>query len=233
MAHQKLLNLSAAPASPAAGWMYFDTTLYAIGVYTGTAWVYGSGTTWGTGGAGYTEIDGNLTLGGKAVSAVPPSTGLPLLAYNGTDWIAELVTLHDIAVANANDGDVTLNSHKLTNVADATAATDGLNRESGDARYVFQPGTPSQPSRVVGTAYTPSTTRPTMVYLTIRATALAVSPAIASAQVDVNGTAFIVGDMTAVNQSIPVAILVPANQTYEVTSSFGTVTIDLTTEQPL
>lgn len=89
---QRLQQLSSAPAGPVAGTVYFDTTKHALGVYDGTVWVYGSSTAWGPSG-GTTEIDGNLTLGGKPVSAVPPSSGGPYyLEYNGTDWIAATIS---------------------------------------------------------------------------------------------------------------------------------------------
>lgn len=92
MAHQKLLELASAPAGPSEGWMYYDTTLHALGVYNGSEWLYGSGSGWTGGGGGFTEIDGNLTLGGEPVAATPPTSGGPYgLVYNGTDWVSEFV----------------------------------------------------------------------------------------------------------------------------------------------
>lgn len=41
-------------------------------------------------------------------------------------------TLDSITAPSNN---VSLNSHKLTNVSDATSATDALNRQTGDSRY--------------------------------------------------------------------------------------------------
>jgi hypothetical protein len=39
-----VVALASAPASPNSGWIYFDTTLSALRVYTGSAWVsLGSG----------------------------------------------------------------------------------------------------------------------------------------------------------------------------------------------
>jgi hypothetical protein len=89
---QRLQQLAAAPAGPVKGTVYFDTVLNALGIYDGTVWVYGSKTAWGPSG-GTTEIDGNLTLGGKPVSAVPPTSGGPYyLEWNGTDWVAGTVS---------------------------------------------------------------------------------------------------------------------------------------------
>lgn len=84
---QRIQPLASPPSSPVRGTIYVDASL-GFGWYDGAAWVYpGSG-----GGPGYTEIDGNLTLGGKAVSAVPPTTGGPyaLVDVGGT-WEAVAV----------------------------------------------------------------------------------------------------------------------------------------------
>ena len=43
-----------------------------------------------------------------------------------------MTTLDSITVPSA---DVSLNSNKVTNLADATSATDALNRQTGDGRY--------------------------------------------------------------------------------------------------
>lgn len=38
-----VVQLSSAPSSPSAGWVYFDTTLNMLGCYNGTTWLYDSG----------------------------------------------------------------------------------------------------------------------------------------------------------------------------------------------
>lgn len=49
--------------------------------------------------------------------------------------------LNYIANHTPTSGDVNLNSYKITNLANATIGTDGLNRDSGDSRY-YQNTTP-------------------------------------------------------------------------------------------
>ena len=111
------------------------------------------------GGSSFTEIDGNLTLGGKTVAATPPTSGGPfMLIDSGTEWIAESLTLHAIAAAIANDGDVALNSHKLTGVANGSASDD-----AAAFGQILEKNAKSRLTRVIGTAYQESTTRPALV----------------------------------------------------------------------
>ena len=87
-----------------------------------------------TSGATVSDLGGGVagvavSGGGGAVDSVFGRTG-DVVAETGDYTAAEVGalastdTLHDIAAANANDGDVTLNSHKLTNVEDGSAAQD-------------------------------------------------------------------------------------------------------------
>lgn len=54
-----MVALSGPPSSPAAGWVYFDTSLGQLGYYSGSAWVYGSG---GGGGATGTPFARNMMM---------------------------------------------------------------------------------------------------------------------------------------------------------------------------
>jgi hypothetical protein len=48
-----------------------------------------------------TEIDGNLTLGGKPVAATPPTSGGPyFLGYDGTEWIADEPSIDGTTISN-------------------------------------------------------------------------------------------------------------------------------------
>lgn len=38
-----IVNLAGPPSSPAAGWIYFDTSLGQFGIYSGAAWAYVTG----------------------------------------------------------------------------------------------------------------------------------------------------------------------------------------------
>ena len=44
----------------------------------------------------------------------------------------------------APDGDLSMNSFKITNLANATVATDALNRQTGDGRYYLNSATLDQ-----------------------------------------------------------------------------------------
>ena len=48
------------------------------------------------------------------------------------NYYADTTPLNDITAPN---GDLSLNSHKITNLANPTTDTDALNRQTGDSRY--------------------------------------------------------------------------------------------------
>lgn len=96
-----------------------------------------------------TELVGSLTLKGKAfvITGSSPFTG-DVLQYGGTNWqsgkittgnLDSTLTLHAIAGANANDGDVSLNSHKLTSVTDPTSAQDAATKNYVDTAAAMDP----------------------------------------------------------------------------------------------
>ena len=87
-----------------------------------------------TSGATVSDLGGGVagvavSGGGGAVDSVFGRTG-DVVAETGDYTAAEVGalastdTLHDIAAANANDGDVALNAHKITALADGAASTD-------------------------------------------------------------------------------------------------------------
>ena len=151
-------NLASAPSSPVAGQVYFDTVLHEFGIYSGSGWVYvgsGGGTVTtvsvasANGFAGSvanatstpaitvsTSITGILKGNGTAVSAAssgtdyaPATSGSSALKGNGSGGFGAAV-LNDVGAAT---GDYSVNSHKLTSLADPTSAQDAATKAYVDA----------------------------------------------------------------------------------------------------
>lgn len=99
-------NLSSAPGSPVEGLMYFDTTLHAFGIYQNSAWTY--------------HADKAFLL------ARANQTGTQL-ASTISDFDTQVRTsrLDQMAAPTA---DVSMNTHKITNVTDPSGAQDAATK---------------------------------------------------------------------------------------------------------
>lgn len=161
--HLELYNvrfqqLAGDPGSPAEGWTYWNTTTHQFRLYDGTSWIsvgtgMGSVTTvsvvTANGFAGSvstasttpaitvsTTVTGLLKGNGTAISAAvagtdyaAATTGSAALKGNGSGGFAA-ATLNDVGAATA---DYSINSHKLTNLLNPTAAQDAATKSYVDA----------------------------------------------------------------------------------------------------
>src|SRR5581483_7604527 len=134
----RVQNLSSAPSTPVAGQIYWDTTLGQFGIYSGSGWVY-------VGGGGYTDEQAQDAIG----AALTDTTTIDF-TYNDAantiiadvkkaldhTWVTDFDTqvrtsrLDQMAAPTA---DVSLNSHKLTNVTDPTGAQAAATKHYVDA----------------------------------------------------------------------------------------------------
>lgn len=133
-------NLASAPASPVEGQIYHDTTTHATYHYNGSAW---------------RPADAAKLTDGTIQNTALATNPLARANHTGTQissTISDLATtvqgyrLDQFAVPTA---DLSINSHKLTNVADPTSSTDAANKRYVDT--VIQ-GLTQKPTAIVATA---------------------------------------------------------------------------------
>lgn len=141
--HNELRNavfqsLASDPSSPAEGWYYYNSVAHAPKYYNGTTWVAFSG-------GGFTSplttkgdihvfstVDTRLGVGSNKQVLNADSTAGTGLAWVSMDhtWISDFDTqvrtsrLDQMAVPTAA---VSMNSQKITNLANGTGAADGVN----------------------------------------------------------------------------------------------------------
>jgi len=151
LTHLELLNLrlqqlASNPSSPAEGWIYWNSVAHEVRIYDGTSWIaLGSG---GGGGTvtSVTNADGTITVTGTTSVDVKVAKALDHTYITDFDTQVRTSRLDQMAAPGA---DVSINSHKLTNVTDPTSAQDAATKAYVD--LVSQGFDFKLPVRVVAT----------------------------------------------------------------------------------
>lgn len=137
----RIQNLASEPSSPVVGQVFYNTTSNKFGVWNGTAWDYmGVGSATGDVSSNTaTSVDGELVLfnstTGKSIKRanltgiIKAVAGVASAAVAGTDYLAPGTTLNQIAAPTT---DFSMNSKKLTNLLDPTAAQDAATKNYVD-----------------------------------------------------------------------------------------------------
>jgi hypothetical protein len=151
----RLQNLATAPAAPVSGQEYFDSALGHAYVYNGTGWEQASG----GGGSGsvttVSVVSANGLAGSVANAASTPAITLTttitgLLKGNGTAISAAAGTdLPALNTITAPAADLSLNTHRITNLLDPTAAQDAATKNYVD---ITAQGLDAKPTATVATA---------------------------------------------------------------------------------
>ena len=160
-------NLSAAPGAPARGQIYFDTVLgNHLYVYNGTAWEQASGVAGGGGtvtSVGLSIVSqpwltvANSPVTGSGVLTVSPTAGQPANSFvatpSGSAGVVGLRTIAPLDVPTLDAirmpaADVSINSHKVTNLLDPVNPQDGATKNYVDAAIQ---GTPTKPAAQMAT----------------------------------------------------------------------------------
>ncbi len=161
--------LASAPSSPVEGQVYYDSTLHQFGVRTNSTWVYmgtGSGSVTSvalTAPADFSIAGSPVTTSGTLAITYANQTAYKTLTRGGTTgvpsfqvmdhlWISDFDTQVRTSTLNqmaAPTADLSINSFKLTNVTNPTAAQDAATKAYVDS--VAQ-GLDPKPGATVATA---------------------------------------------------------------------------------
>lgn len=136
-----LHSLASAPGTPSTGQMYYDTALSAPRWYDGAAWT--------------NKATDSLLLGGSSLATVlarANHTGTQLAATISN--LAATVQAYSLDLFAAPAADLSIGSHKLTNVADPTNPQDAATKNYVDTQgQLIAAGIDSKPSvRIATTA---------------------------------------------------------------------------------
>jgi len=127
-------NLSSAPSSPVEGQVYYDTTGHTLYYRNDSTWV-AAGSTGASGSAGgdLTGTYPNPTIAANAVTTSKILDANVTIAKIGASTFNTQVQLSRLDQMAAPTAAVSLNSQKITSLADPTSNTDAANKQYVDA----------------------------------------------------------------------------------------------------
>jgi hypothetical protein len=151
LSNARVQNLATAPGPPVAGQLYYDTVLNNLYFWDGTTWQATAGGASGAAGGSLTGTYPNPTIAAGAITTrrSPPTPPSSCPSWRSTRWLGP-TTPAPSSPATISDFDaqvrtsrldqmaaptaaVSLNSQRLTNLADPTSAQDAATKAYVDA----------------------------------------------------------------------------------------------------